>query len=101
MAEIIMYTTGWCGDCRRAKLFLRERNVVFREVDVDEDPDAEDLLRRVNDDRRKVPTFEVNGRYFSCSPFDPYQLSRELNIPVFNQDSPEARPCALHDVPLH
>jgi len=82
MPEIIMYTTAWCGDCRRAKLFLRERNVPFREVNVDEDPDAEDLVLRVNEGRRKVPTFEVEGRYFSCSPFDPYKLSSELSIPL-------------------
>ena len=77
-----MYSTDWCGDCRRAQLFLRERDVPFREVNVDDDPDAEDLVLRVNDGRRKVPTFEVDGRYFSCSPFDPYLLSRELNIPL-------------------
>ena len=77
-----MYTTGWCGDCRRAKLFLRERRVAFREVNVDADPDAEDLVLRVNDGRRKVPTFQVGGRYFSCSPFDPRKLSSELNIPL-------------------
>jgi len=82
MAEITMYTTRWCGDCRRAKRFLRERNVAFREVNLDEDPDAEDLVMRVNDGRRKVPTFEVGGRYFACSPFDPYQLSCELKIPL-------------------
>jgi len=82
MAEITMYTTSWCGDCRRAKLFLRERNVAFREVNVDENPEAEDLVMRVNDGRRKVPTFEVDGRYFACSPFDPYQLSSELMIPL-------------------
>jgi len=82
MAEITMYSTSWCGDCRRAKLFLRERNVPFRDVDVDGDPDAEDLVMRVNDGRRKVPTFEVDGRYFSCSPFDPYLLSEQLNIPL-------------------
>jgi len=82
MSEIIMYSADWCGDCRRAKLFLRERNVPFREVNVDEDPDAEDLVLRVNDGLRKVPTIEVDGRYFSCSPFDPYKLSSELNIPL-------------------
>ena len=54
----------------------------FREVDVDEDPDAEDLVLRVNDGRRKIPTFEVGGRYFPCSPFDPYTLSSEQNIPL-------------------
>lgn len=82
MAEIVMYSTEWCGDCRSAKLFLRERNVSFREVNVDLDPDAENLILKVNDGRRKVPTFEVDGRYFSCSPFDPYKLSEELKIPL-------------------
>jgi mycoredoxin len=82
MSEITMYSTAWCGDCRRAKLFLRERHVPFREVNVDEDPDAEDLVVRVNEGRRTVPTFEVDGRSFSCSPFDPYKLSNELNIPL-------------------
>ncbi|MBI3484201.1 MAG: glutaredoxin family protein [Acidobacteria bacterium] len=81
-AQLTMYTTSWCGDCRRAKQFLRERGVEFSEVNIDESPDAEELVLRVNDDRRKVPTFEVSGRYFSCSPFDPYKLSEELNIPL-------------------
>jgi len=77
-----MYGATWCGDCLRAKMFLRERNVPFREVDVDEDPDAEDLVMMVNDGLRKIPTFSVDGRYFSCSPFDPYKLSSELKIPL-------------------
>jgi glutaredoxin len=82
MAEIVVYGTTWCGDCRRAKQFLRERGVAFREVNIDETPDSETLVLRVNDGRRKVPTIEVDGRYFACSPFDPYQLSEELNIPL-------------------
>jgi len=77
-----MYTAPWCGDCRRAKVFLRERNVTFREIDVDEDPEAEELVISVNEGRRKIPTFAVDGRYFSCSPFDPYKLSSELKIPL-------------------
>lgn len=77
-----MYTAPWCGDCRRAKQFLSERGVSFREVNVDEDVDASDLVIRVNNGKRKIPTFEVEGRYFNSSPFDPYQLSEELNIPL-------------------
>ena len=80
MADIVMYLSPWCGDCRQAQKFLTERGVAFREINVDEDPDAEDLVLKVNQGRRKVPTFAVDGRYFSCSPFDPNQLSRELNI---------------------
>ena len=79
---IRLYTTRWCADCWRAKQFLKERGVRFDEIDVDEDPDAEELILRVNEGRRKIPTIEVQGRYFACSPFDPEQLAEELKIPL-------------------
>lgn len=77
-----MYTTSWCSDCRWTKQFLRERGIPFEEINVDEEPEAEDLVLRVNHGRRKVPTLEVGGRYFACSPFDPEQLAEELNLPL-------------------
>jgi glutaredoxin len=77
-----MYTAPWCSDCRRAKQFLTERGVAFREVNVDDDPEGEALVIRVNNGKRKIPTLEVDGRYFNCSPFDPYQLADELKIPL-------------------
>jgi len=82
MSEIIIYGTHWCCDCRRAKQFLRERGVKFREINIDDKPDAEELVLRVNNGLRKVPTIEAEGHYFSCSPFDPLQLSKELKIPL-------------------
>jgi mycoredoxin len=82
MMEVRVYTTTWCPDCRRVKNFLRERGVVCLEVDIDESPDAEELVLRVNQGRRRVPTIETNGRYFACSPFDPHQLTEELQIPL-------------------
>jgi mycoredoxin len=82
MEPITMYTTQWCPDCRRAKSFLKERGVAFREVNIDEDESAEEIVIRANDGKRKVPTLEAGGRFFACSPFDPYQLAAELNIPL-------------------
>jgi len=82
MSEITVYSTCFCCDCRRAKQFLRERGVPFREVNIDEHPEAEDLVIRVNNGRRKVPTIEVEGHYFACSPFDPYQLAEQLKLPL-------------------
>jgi glutaredoxin len=82
MEEITMYCTSWCVDCRYAKQFLKDRGVNFVEVDIDEDFDAEELVLEVNEGRRKVPTIKVGTRFFACSPFDPYQLSSELNIPL-------------------
>jgi glutaredoxin len=82
MDKITIYCTSWCVDCHRAKRFLKDREVSFVEVDIDEDVDAEDLVLEVNEGRRKVPTIKVGERYFACSPFDPYLLSSELNIPL-------------------
>lgn len=82
MDIIRLYTTTWCPDCRYTKQFLRERGVSYEEINVDEEPDAEELVLRVNSGRRKVPTIEVGGRFFACSPFDPEQLAAELSIPL-------------------
>jgi mycoredoxin len=60
-----MYSTSWCVDCRRAKKFLTDRGVRFVEVNIDEEPDAEELVLQVNE-----------------GPFDPCQLFSELNIPL-------------------
>ncbi len=54
----------------------------FVDVNIDEDVDAEELVLEVNEGRRKVPTIKVGDRFFACSPFDPHQLSSELNIPL-------------------
>ena len=77
-----MYTTRWCADCWRAKQFLKERGVQYEEVDVDEDPDAEELILRVNEGRRKIPTIEVASGHVACISFYPEQLAEELKIPL-------------------
>jgi mycoredoxin len=63
-------------------MFLRERGIAFREVNIEEDPSGEEIVIKANDGRRRVPTLEVGGRYFACSPFDAEQLAEELKIPL-------------------
>jgi glutaredoxin len=75
-----MYSTTWCPDCRRAKDFLQRRGVAFEEINIENDPDAEDLVIEVNHGRRKVPTIQVGERFFACSPFNPQLLADELQI---------------------
>lgn len=82
MEPITMYTTGWCPDCRRARTFLKERGVSFQEINIEEDASAEAIVTRVNDGRTVVPTFDVDGRYFACSPFNAEKLAAELHIPL-------------------
>jgi glutaredoxin len=82
METLTMYTTAWCPDCRRAKSFLKERGIEFREVDMEKDPSAEEIVVKANNGKRKVPTLEIGGRYFACSPFDAEQFAEDLKIPL-------------------
>ncbi len=77
---IRMYTTTWCGDCRAAKAFLKTHGVEFEEINIEHVEGAAELVQSANHGKRKVPTFEVDGRYFHCSPFDPEKLRRELPL---------------------
>jgi glutaredoxin len=52
MEPITMYSTAWCPDCRRAKTFLKERGVEFREVDIEADPGGEEIVIKANDGKR-------------------------------------------------
>lgn len=75
-----MYFAPWCGDCRAAKRFLEEAGVAYEAINIEENPDFVELILEKNNGKRKVPTFEVDGRWFAVSPFDPAVLSRELGL---------------------
>lgn len=81
-ALITIYSAPWCPECRRVKSFLKARGVAFHEVNIEDEPEAEENLIRANQGKRKVPTLRVGDRYFACSPFNASQLAEELKIPL-------------------
>jgi mycoredoxin len=82
LEPVTMYTTTWCPDCWRAKSFLKQRGVAYREVNIEHDETAEEIVLRANKGKRKVPTLKIGERYISCSPFNPAELASELNVPL-------------------
>jgi mycoredoxin len=56
MTELTMYSTSWCGYCRRLKLQLNEAGIPYREVDIDRDPDAAAFVEQANGGNQTVPT---------------------------------------------
>jgi mycoredoxin len=54
--SIVMYTTAWCGDCRRAKRMFAALGVPYTEVNIEHDPQAADLVQRLNGGMQRVPT---------------------------------------------
>lgn len=53
---LTMYTTTWCGDCRRLKRELESAGVAYREIDIEGDPSAADYVVRLNGGNQTVPT---------------------------------------------
>lgn len=80
MPTLRMYFAPWCGDCRAAKRFLEERGIAYEGVNIEETPGAAELIIEKNEGKRKVPTFEINDRWFSASPFDPTELVEQLGL---------------------
>jgi len=52
----IMYTTTWCGYCRRLKSQLERAGISITEVDIEQHPNAAAVVERVNGGNRTVPT---------------------------------------------
>jgi len=78
--NIRIYTTSWCPDCRQAKRFLEEHQLPYKEINIDDDVGAAKFVRGANNGKRKVPTFDVDGRTFSCSPFSAQCLKEGLGL---------------------
>ena len=53
-----MYSTAWCGVCKRARKYFQETGISFTEHDVDEDAAARAEYLRLNP-RRSVPTIKI------------------------------------------
>lgn len=56
MMQVTMYSTTWCGYCKRLKSQLDEAGVVYSEVNIEENEAAAQLVEKVNGGNRTVPT---------------------------------------------
>jgi glutaredoxin-like protein len=79
--NIIVYGADWCGDCRRSKRFLNEQNIPFTWVDIDQDKEAEALVREKNDGKRIIPTILFEDGSFLVEPSDE-ELANKLGLLV-------------------
>lgn len=75
--RVLVFTTPTCPWCQRAKQYLRQQNVPYREVDVSRDSAAaRDLVRRTG--QMGVPVVEIDGR--PIVGFDQRTIDRMLGL---------------------
>ena len=57
----VMYTVTWCVQCRRAKAYMAQKHIPYREIDVDS-ADGEAKFRSTGE--RGVPVLVRGGEHF-------------------------------------
>jgi glutaredoxin 3 len=61
-----MYSTSWCPYCSRARRLLQMKGAAFREVDIDEQPEARaEMMKRSG--RRTVPQIFIGDKHVGGS----------------------------------
>ena len=53
---VTMYSTPWCGFCRRLKTQLAREGIEITEINIERDPAAADFVMSVNGGNQTVPT---------------------------------------------
>ncbi len=59
---ISMYSTDWCGHCRRLKMQLDEAGIEVREVNIDQERQYEARIVAATGGFRTVPTLQIGAR---------------------------------------
>ena len=59
---VTLYVSDWCPYCQRAKSLLLRKNVIFNEINIEEDEKSrEEMIARSN--RRTVPQIFIGDKH--------------------------------------
>ena len=77
--NVTLYMSGWCPYCQRARDLLTRKNVVFTEVNVEDEPRfREEMIARSN--RRTVPQIFIGDKHVGgCDELIDLDRSGELD----------------------
>jgi glutaredoxin 3 len=60
--QVLMYTTGWCPYCERARQLLTTKQVAFAEIDVEAAPEKRAEMQS-RSGRRSVPQIFIGDHH--------------------------------------
>ena len=77
MAKVIVYSTNWCPWCTRVKDFLKEKNIEFEDVNVENDPNrTKEMLEKSG--QMGVPVIDIDGKIIVG--FNEPEIRKALNL---------------------
>lgn len=81
---VVIYKASWCGACKAAAAYLRQRGVAFEERDVETDPSAQAEMQQkahtVGMSPRGVPVIDFRGTILLG--FDKQRLAQLIDRPT-------------------
>lgn len=61
--QVVMYSTGFCGYCQRARNLFDRKGVAVQEIKVDEEAGQREAMLRKSGGRRTVPQIFIGERH--------------------------------------
>jgi mycoredoxin len=77
--NVTVYTTSWCPDCRASKRFLASNGIPFTELDIEQNPESAEVVVKLNNGMRRVPTIVIEDGPVLVEPSD-RELGRALGV---------------------
>ncbi|MBD0706946.1 MULTISPECIES: mycoredoxin [unclassified Streptomyces] len=53
---VTMYSTTWCGYCRRLKSQMDREGIAYTEINIEQDPESAAFVEKANGGNQTVPT---------------------------------------------
>lgn len=77
--SIVVYSTVWCPDCKRAKKFFGEQRVPYINIDIEQDAEAMAFVEKVNNGKHIIPTIVFPDGSMLVEPSNA-QLAEKLGL---------------------
>lgn len=77
MVNVKVYSAPWCPFCRMAKEWLKEHNIPFEDINVQEDREAS-LYILEKTGQTAIPVIEIDGKFIIG--FDEKKLKEVLKV---------------------
>jgi glutaredoxin len=81
-ANVVLYTTEWCGYCKLSRRFLDQKGIPYKEFDIEKDAEARKAYEALGGGG--IPFIDVNGTLIRG--YDPDAILAALQSPPSHQN---------------
>jgi glutaredoxin len=86
--RIVVYGASWCPDARRARRFFDEHGVKYAWIDIDEDSEALDFVRKTSGGQVVIPVIVFPDDSILVEPSN-YELAKKMEE-LLGETDPES-----------